>query len=88
MYEMKFHFPVYRRLSSRYTKKAMRYLHSFQCFSICEKNIALFEGYRDSPACPSNKKRIRIKINMGSGGMILRGENGVTLRCNLFQSHD
>jgi len=49
-------------------------------FLYMRKIIALFEGCRSLPARPSAKNSIRIKVSMGSGGMILRGEKRSTLR--------
>ena len=40
-----------------------------------KKNIALFEGCSTSPTWPSDKNSIRLKISMGSDGVILWQEN-------------
>jgi hypothetical protein len=82
IYKMKFHFSVFHLLSSWCIKKTMPLFTLFSVLFVMRKKkyIALFEGCRDSPACPSNKKSIRIKMRMGSGGMILRGENRSTRR--------
>jgi hypothetical protein len=49
---------------SNLLKRTIRKCFSFKCFPISEKRITLYEVSQSSPACPSNKSSVMMKVTM------------------------